>query len=263
MPQRSGSGPRSALQAWPEIRERLRANRRWAVFLDFDGTLVKLQSRPDDVSVPLGVKRVLQRLARNANVLVAIVSGRRLQNLRGLVGVESVRYFGLHGGEQEGETASVSPESALALEDAKQAAHRDLGAMPGIWIEDKGLAFSVHHRDANASESKSAGAALAGLLAPWEKSLHVLHGSRVWEVLPKEIPGKGAAVEQILSGFPADTAVMYAGDDGTDEPAFAVLESQVTIRVGATRNTRTRARYCLPGPPYVMRFLERMERELR
>jgi len=255
--------PRSATQAWPEICARLKAADRWAVFLDFDGTLVKLRSRPGDVSVPLGVKRVLQRLARNSEVLVAIVSGRRLKNLRELVGVEGVHYFGLHGAERDGESASISEESAAALDAAKRAARRELGSLTGIWIEDKGLTFSVHHRDANTVATKAAGAALVELLAPWRNTLHVLNGSRVWEVLPREITGKYAAVEYVLTSLPEGTAAVYAGDDGTDEPAFEVLGNQITIRVGCTRRTETQARYCLPEPADVLRFLTRMEKELR
>lgn len=254
---------RSAFREWPEIRTRLRSANRCAVFLDFDGTLVKLRNRPGDVSVPLGVRRILDRLARNTKVLVAIVSGRRIENLRNLIAVDGVHYFGLHGAERDGETAALSRESAAALESAKQAAQQQLGVLPGVWIEDKGLTFSVHHRDANAATSEIAGAALAHLLEPWTNVLRVLHGSRVWEILPKEIPGKQAAVDYVLGGMPASTLVVYAGDDGTDEPAFAVLGNQITIRVGCTLHTETRARYCLPAPADVLRFLTRLERELR
>lgn len=254
---------RSALQAWPEIRAQLRSSDRWALFLDFDGTLVKLRNRPGDVTMPLGVRQVLQRLVRNSNVLVAIVSGRKLEILRNLVGVEGIRYFGLHGGERDGAPAALSQESELALECAKHTARVQLGALPGIWIEDKGLTFSVHHRDAKATTSETASATLVNFLSPWKRSLHVLQGSKVWEILPREIPGKHAAVQDVLAGLPASTVVVYAGDDGTDEPAFAALGNQITIRVGCTRHTETRARYCLPAPAEMLRFLTRLEKELR
>jgi trehalose-phosphatase len=231
--------------------------------LDFDGTLVKLRNRPGDVTMPLGVRQVLERLVRNPNVLVAIVSGRKLEILRDLVGVEGIRYFGLHGGERDGAPAALSQESELALECAKHTARVQLGALPGIWIEDKGLTFSVHHRDAKAATSETARTALANFLSPWKSSLHVLQGSKVWEILPREIPGKHAAVQDVLTGLPASTVVVYAGDDGTDEPAFEALGNQITIRVGCTRDTETRARYYLPAPADMLRFLTRLERELR
>jgi trehalose-phosphatase len=258
-----GGKARSALQAWPEIRTRLRSASRCAVFLDFDGTLVNLRNRPGDVTAPLTARRTLERLARNPKVLVAIVSGRKLDDLRRLVGVEGVTYFGLHGGERDGQSAELSPGSALALENAKQAARAQLGELPGVWIEDKGLTFSVHHRVANEEASDIARAELANLLSPWRDVLHVLNGSKVWEILPREIPGKQAAVEHVLADLPANTLIVYAGDDGTDEPAFAALGNQITIRVGRTSHAGTRARYCLSAPGYMLRFLARMERELR
>lgn len=258
-----GGKARSALQAWPEIRTRLRSANRCVIFLDFDGTLVNLRNRPGDVTAPLTVRRILERLARNPKVLVAIVSGRKLEDLRRLVGVESVSYFGLHGGERDGQSAALSPESALALENAKQAARAQLAELPGIWVEDKELTFSVHHRLANEEASDIARAELGSLLSPWRNVLHVLNGSKVWEVLPKEIPGKQAAVEHVLAALPPNTLVLYAGDDGTDEPAFAELGNQITIRVGRTSHTGTRARYCVSAPGYLLRFLARMERELR
>ncbi|HXA77497.1 MAG TPA: trehalose-phosphatase [Candidatus Acidoferrales bacterium] len=254
---------RSALLAWPEIRAQLRSGDRWALFLDFDGTLVRLRNRPGDVTMPLGVRRVLRRLVQNSNVFVAIVSGRKLEVLRDMVGVEGIRYFGLHGGERDAAPAALSQESALALECARYTARVQLGALPGIWIEDKGLTFSVHHRDAKAATSETARATLLNFLSPWKSSLHVLQGSKVWEVLPREIPGKHVAVQDVLSGLPASTVVIYAGDDGTDEPAFVALGNQITIRVGCTRHTETRARYCLAAPPEMLRFLTRLERELR
>src|ERR1700721_1301190 len=75
-------GPRSAFRSWPEIRDRLRAAKRWAFFLDFDGTLVNLRKRPGDVRMPRAAKLVLKRLASHSNVRVVIVSGRTLRNIR-------------------------------------------------------------------------------------------------------------------------------------------------------------------------------------
>jgi trehalose 6-phosphate phosphatase len=251
---------RPAFRAWPEIRSRLRSAKRWALFLDFDGTLVSLRNRPADVRMPAEAKRILQRLVAHTNAFVAIVSGRSLRDLRRLVNVEGLHYFGLHGAERDGKVAKLSNEAFLALESAKRVARLQLGEIRGIWIEDKGLSFSVHHRDADAPAFARADAALGNLVAPWGDALHILNGSRVWEVLPKEIPGKSAAVEDVLRKLPADTAVVYIGDDGTDEIAFAVLPNQITVRVG--RDSATCARYYVRSPADVLRLLARMEKEL-
>jgi trehalose-phosphatase len=251
---------RSAFRSWPEIRYRLRNAERLAFFLDFDGTLVSLRNRPADVRMPAQTKRILQRLAAHTNAFVAIVSGRSLRDLRPLISVEGLHYFGLHGAESDGKVPNLSKEALVALEGAKREARLQLGGIRGIWIEDKGLSFSVHHRDTDAPAFARADAAVGNLVAPWGDSLHILNGSRVWEVLPKEIPGKSAAVEEVLCNLPADTAVVYIGDDGTDEIAFAVLPNQITVRVG--RNSATCAQYYVRSPADVLRLLTRMEKEL-
>ena len=183
-----------------------------------------------------------------------------MDTLRGLCGVKCLHYFGLHGAERDGKSATLSERARVALEGAKRAAQLEFCAVAGIWIEDKRLSFSVHHRDADAVASKRGEIALRRLLAPWGDALHVLNGSRVWEVLPTEIPGKASAIGEVLSELPADTVIVYIGDDCTDETAFAVLPNQITVRVG--REPSTSARYFVRGPADVLRLLARMEKEL-
>jgi trehalose 6-phosphate synthase/phosphatase len=91
-------------------------------------------------------------------------------------------------------------------------------------------------------------------------TLRVLNGDKVWEVVPREIPGKGVAVRKLLEGLQGTTVAMYFGDDETDEEAFAVLPRQITVRIG--RERRTRARFYLRSPAEVQRCLFRIERDL-
>jgi trehalose 6-phosphate phosphatase len=261
---RPSSGPdgvaHSAFRAWPEIRARLLAANHWAFFLDFDGTLVNLRRRPSDVQLPAQAKRMLQHLVRHTNVYVAIVSGRSVQVLRSLVAVEGLHYFGLHGAERDSQSAKLSPKARIALEGAVREAQSQLAVIPGVWVENKGLTFSVHHRDADAAAEDAAGAALGDLIAPWGDALHILNGSRVWEVLPKEIPGKSSVVKEVLASLSGRVAAVYIGDDGTDEMAFSLLSNQITVRVGC--GSGTRARYFVRTPKDALRFLARVEKEL-
>lgn len=251
---------RSAFREWPRIRKRLRAAKHLAFFLDFDGTLVNLRRRPGDVRMSREARLVLKRLAAHANVRVVIVSGRNLRNVRGLVAVKGLRYFGVHGGERQGKPAVLSTRSRVALEGAKRSARKQLEAIRGVWVQDKGLSFAIHYRDADSGATHTAAMALASLLDPWGDALHTLNGSRVWEVLPREIPGKFTAVEDVLGERRSATAVVYIGNDGTDEVAFAALPDQITVRVG--REPHTRARYFVRTPAEVLRLLARMEKEL-
>lgn len=250
-----------AFDAWPEIIAQLRRARRRAIFLDFDGTLVKIQRSPRVVRSSARVNRILERLERNPNLTVAIVSGRRASDLRRLLPVRGLRYFGLHGGEHDGRPVKLRKSSRLALARARREAEAQLGKLRGVWVEDKELTFCVHYRQADEAASSNARRILKKILAPWRRSLRVLGGKKIWEVLPPEVPGKFAAVQGALAGMPQGTAAIYIGDDKTDEGAFSVLRNQIAIRVGTAGGTR--ARYFLPAPPDVLRFLGRLEREFR
>ena len=251
---------RPAFRSWSEIRDRLAAAGSWAFFLDVDGTLVRLQPRPAGVRMPRAVRNVLKRLATHPNALVTIVTGRRLRDARALVGLDGLRYFGVHGGEPEEGLAVVGTESRAALDAARRSVRRLFDGVRGIWIEDKGISIAVHYRGVRRRTAEAAAQTLAGLAERWGDSLHILNGSRVWEILPREIPGKSAAVEAVLRTARPDCAVVYIGNDGTDEVAFAALPDQITVRVG--RDPRTLARFFVRAPSEVHRLLDRMEKEL-
>lgn len=257
----SSSDAKPLLRDIPRILARLREAQKTAVLLDCDGTLVPLKRHPSDVRVPVQVKKVLARLVRNPTLFVAIVSGRRVRDLKALLDVKGLHYFGLHGAEWSGGNARVAPTTLAALRDAKQAARRSLQQWPGIWIEDKGLTFSVHYRQAKKAAMKLASLALAKLLKPWGDAFHILNGNQVWEVLPREVAGKSSAVLRILRDLPEGTPAIYMGDDGTDELAFEALVDHITVRVGDHRSTR--AHYYVRSPSEVVRFLSRLEKELR
>jgi trehalose 6-phosphate phosphatase len=259
--QRSPSGAKYISGNIHRILARLRKARKSAFLLDCDGTLVPLKRHPSEVRVPPQVKEVLGRLVRNPRLFVAIVSGRRVRDLKTLLNVKGLHYFGLHGAEWDRGSARIRPPTLAAIRAAKRAAARNLRSLPGIWVEDKGLTFSVHYRQAKPAARNAASAALSKLLVPSGDSLHVLNGNRVWEVLPKEVEGKSSAVLGILKHLPPRTPAIYIGDDGTDELAFKALAGQITVRVG--RHGPTHARYYLRTPFEVVRFLSRLERELR
>ncbi|MFZ3200225.1 MAG: trehalose-phosphatase [Candidatus Acidiferrales bacterium] len=258
-PAREAGGARSAFRAWPEIAARLRSAKRWMLLLDFDGTLVNMRSRPEDVRMPQRVKRILERLVRHPGLIVAIVSGRKVRELRKLIGVAGLHYFGLHGAEGETERTALSKTEKAALGRSKRSARARLKGVAGIWIEDKGAAFAIHYRGANPAAAAAAKAALCELLAPMRDDLYVLNGKKVWEVLPRGLSGKGAAVAELVDGQPGKVAAVYVGDDYTDEGAFQALADQITVRVGEKRGTK--AHFYLRKPADVLRFLARIERE--
>jgi len=252
--------PRYLFRAWSEIAGRIRNTERCALLLDFDGTLVKLRRRPWQVRVPQRTKRLLERLALHPKLFVAIVSGRRCQDLQTRIGVEALHFIGLHGAERERKTTKITKTAARILAQAKHGARQGMAAMRGMRIEDKGMSFAVHYREASAPIARAAKSCLLDVLEPLQETLRILDGAMVWEVLPNEIRGKGGAVLDLLSEFPQGTPAIYIGDDGTDESAFEALGDQITIRVGKPK--KSAAKYYLRDPDEVIRFLFRLEAEL-
>jgi trehalose 6-phosphate phosphatase len=252
--------PRYLFRAWSEITGRIRNAKTCALLLDFDGTLVKLRRNPSEVRVPLRAKRLLESLARHPRLFVAIVSGRRCQDLQSRIGVETLHFIGLHGAEEQGKHTKISSAAASILASAQQGARKQMAAMRGMHIEDKGMSFAVHYREASAPIARAARFCLLDLVAPLRETLRVLEGAMVWEVLPNEIRGKGGAVRDLLAKFPPGTPAIYIGDDGTDEAAFCTLGDQITIRVGKAQ--KSHAKYYVRDPGEVIRFLQRLEAQL-
>jgi trehalose 6-phosphate synthase/phosphatase len=191
---------------------------------------------------------------------VAILSGRNLRDLEKLVDVKTLRYFGLHGGEEGGTTTRLSGEARKALRSAKRSACEEFAELSGVDVEDKGSGFTVHYRGADEAAVRSANEKLLAIVAPLRHALHVLNGKKVWEVLPRQIPGKGPAMKRLMADSPR-SALAYIGDDEPDEPAFAALDGHVTVHVG--KNEETHARFYLRNPGEVLRFLSMLEKELR
>jgi trehalose 6-phosphate phosphatase len=251
---------RSLLGDWRAVSERVARARSIALFLDFDGTLAAIDEDPRAVAMKGAVRVALMRLAAHPGMRVCIISGRRQADVRARVGVRGIEYLGVHGGDAA--NAGVSPGVERMVSDAQCELTTRLNGHGGsIQIEDKGMAFAVHHRRARASEEAYARGILDQVMEKFAGTLRVVPGDRVWEVLPLEIRGKGHAALRLWHLRSAGALPIYIGNDGTDEAAFGALSPGLTARVGVARQTR--ARYFLQNPGEVARFLEQLEEETR
>ena len=268
-PRRKGGGgilraegrrtPQHLFDCWSHLARPLRLAEHLVLWLDFDGTLVRLGRRPDEVWLGDSTRRVLRRLARHPRVTLCVISGRRRADLRRRVRVPGVRYLGLHGWEQKGDVRKPRL-SQRPLQRARRLIERRLRGLRSIWVENKELSFVVHYRGASPGAVRRAEAVLGEELERFAPQLGQLAGKKSWEVLPRQIEGKGSAVRSLLGDFPRAVLPIYVGDDTTDESAFAVLRRGLTVRVGAPRSTG--ARFFLRNSEEVMSFLEKLEAEI-
>jgi trehalose 6-phosphate phosphatase len=197
------------------------------IFLDFDGTLAPIVTVPDEARPLAGIPSALDRLALRYR-RVAVISGRPLAYLAEHVGEGSgpVELVGLYGLERR-----VGRGPALADAEARQwqatvdavAATAQAAAPPGLRVERKGLAVTLHFREAPELAVWTANFA-AGQEAASGLIAHP--GKQSWELRPPGPTDKGTVVAELASGL---QAVCFVGDDFGDLPAFAAL---TRLRVG-------------------------------
>ena len=184
------------------------------ILLDFDGSLSTIVARPEDARPVQGAREVLAALVVRYRV-VAVISGRRSEEVAAVLGVPGLRYFGLYGLED------AAPELVAVVAPRVQTA---IAAVPEAWVEDKGASIAVHYRQA--PDRARARAQLVAALEEVVSSsgLELVEGKMVVELVPAGRPRKGGAVERLV-GENHLAAALFAGDDVADVEAFRALDS--------------------------------------
>lgn len=201
--------------------------------MDFDGTLSRVVSHPDEARPIDGAVEVLEKLRSNYEV-VALVSGREAGDLRARVDVAGLRYIGLYGAEEwvDGELRRP-PEAEMWRSMASRLA-RDAEAMisteglEGCEVEYKDLAVSVHYR--NAVDPRVAEAIKAWAQpAAQRRRFQAGAGRKVIELRPLGV-SKAGAFEKVVKDHRLDLALL-AGDDLTDVEAMVRAKELLGERV--------------------------------
>ena len=227
----------------------------FAVFLDFDGTLSPIVSRPEDAELPATRREQLRRLA--AVRPVAIVTGRAMADIRARVGLPTLHYASDHGFQISGPDVAfeVDPSLHEGIVEAAGALRERLGHTPGVVIEPKRYSVSVHYRLARREDVPGIERAVDEVLAGRE-GLRKALGHEVFEVRPRDPWHKGAAVEWLRAHFGVPRSI-YIGDDRTDEDAIAQVRRTggLGLIVG-TPAWETAASYRVADPDEVGSVLE-------
>jgi trehalose 6-phosphate phosphatase len=243
---------------WDLVAARIRASRRVVVFLDFDGTLVRIARRPDRVHLASRTRRILLLLVRNPRVTLEIISGRRRADLQRHIGMRKIHCLGLYGWERSAPPPPLPRPALKALRLARIALEEHLSDYPKVWIENKILSLSVHLLAASADDERRVRRQVRSWLRPFRQDLRCFENLRDVDILPRPIAGKGHAVLHVLAAQKLRGALpIYFGDDFSDEPAFAAVRGGISVLVGAPRLTR--ARFLLRDPVEVGVALTRLE----
>jgi len=207
------------------------------IALDFDGTLAPIVPDPEKARAHPEAVPALAALAPEV-AAVAVITGRPAEvavhhgGFAGVAGLEHLVVLGHYGAERwdavSGEVSAPDPHPGVA---AVRAALPDVlaGHEDGTWVEDKGHAVAVHTR--RAADPQGTFDALRDPLTDLagRNGLIVEPGRMVLELRP---PGmdKGKALSDLARDLGAE-AVLYAGDDLGDLPAYAAVD---TLRATGT-----------------------------
>ncbi|CAN5669295.1 trehalose-phosphatase [soil metagenome] len=222
---------------------------RLLVTSDFDGTLAPIVSHPADARPLTTAADALRNLAALPATSAALISGRALADLAVLSGLGApVHLVGSHGAEFDtGFTHAIDTTLLQTICDALTAI---AGRYPGVTVEPKPASVALHVRNAEPADGAAALAAAHAAAQDW--SAELTEGKAVLE-FAVIVTDKGAALDVLREREDA-SAVVFFGDDVTDEKAFRRMRSDdVGIKIGPGD---TAAAYRISAPEDVASALE-------
>jgi trehalose 6-phosphate phosphatase len=198
-------------------------DRKSALFLDLDGTLLEIAATPESVVVPPALPELLAHLHHQLAGAVAIVSGRPLGQIDSLLAPFRASAAGEHGVSLRFSDGTLEElPVGVAVPDAwRDALEHDVQRWPGVRIETKPHGLAVHYRLAPEREAEV-----------WEVVRKLVPADHPWfRLIPAReaveiglrAASKGDAVERLMAHAPFHgRKPIFIGDDFTDEAGMSM-----------------------------------------
>lgn len=248
---------------WDKLSRQIRKSPHTFLFLDYDGTLTPIVSRPQKARCPQAIKFLIKRLQNDPRFTIAVISGRSLKDIKKMVGIRGITYAGNHGLQIEKPSGRVLMPKGVSkrylLKKIKRSLKKRLSHIKGAWIEDKGPTLSVHFRLVDKKKASSVKRIFKNIVSPYvlSKKIRVSQGKMVLEVRPGVEWDKGKAVLELLGRKKA--LALYLGDDVTDIDAFRAIKGKgISIFVGSP-GSGIGADYSLKNTKEVELFLKKLQ----
>jgi trehalose 6-phosphate phosphatase len=207
------------------------------VALDFDGTLAPEVDVPADArALPAAVDQ-LDALQHLPGITIAFVSGRSLESLDAVVPPQiDAAMVGSHGLEvrrSSGDLVSpITPDERSRVDAALDMVASAVRSVDGAWIEHKPAGFAVHTRLVEGPAAAALQQSVLTLVATLDPAMTAREGKSVIEFAVRDAT-KGDGMRDLRAHIQPD-AVLFAGDDRTDEDALAALvPGDLGIKVGS------------------------------
>ncbi|MEO8193994.1 MAG: trehalose-phosphatase [Gemmatimonadales bacterium] len=217
----------------------------WAYFLDIDGTLTELADTLRGIVIHHDLAELIGRLRSLTGGAVALITGRTIAEVDGVISLSGFPVAGHHGLEVRtaGGKLVAHPVREGSLDELRLAAEQAVRRHDGLTVEFKGLSIALHYRQA----PKLAGYShklMRSLRARYVPDFVLQKGKMILELRPAG-RDKGGAIAELMESPPfAGRIPVFVGDDVADEAGFAIVNEMGghSIKVGPGR---TEARYRL------------------
>jgi trehalose 6-phosphate synthase/phosphatase len=240
------------------LRDAMTAQKRIALFLDYDGTLREIEREPKAARPNDSVRELLDALRDRPNLDVTLISGRTSDDLEAWLGSYSFALVAEHGaalrraGRVEWERLDAGVSYAWK-EEMLNILRLYEQSTPGSFVEEKRTSIVWHYRNTDpefgAWKAHQLAVELGAMTA--NEPVEIRQGRKIIEVSSAKV-SKGATVRRLLTGHRHDL-VLFAGDDETDESMFEIEAPHfISIKVGSSP---TRAKYRLSDPAAFRQFL--------
>lgn len=199
------------------------------VATDFDGTLAPLVRNPRKAAPIPGSLEALDTLATIPHTKAAIVSGRDIAGLRKVAPVtRDVTLVGSHGAEISDSDHELTKHQRDLLKRLIEEVTQTADSIPGATIEEKKYAVVLHTRTAqDPHEAKKRTVELEERLSA-VPGVTLTRGKKVSEFAVINTT-KDAALASLAARWPTGAdAILYLGDDVTDEHIFTGLPARIT-----------------------------------
>jgi len=243
--------------------ERLAETPQLLVALDFDGTLSPEVDSPEEARALPEAREAVLALMALPRTRVALVSGRAMDSLLHVSELpDEALLIGSHGVEERLDAPvrlAVSDEEKSGLARLHEALEAVAADHDGVWVEQKPAGYALHTRLASRTDRAAAQSRARTDAASAASGLTVRHGKNVLEFSVRGTT-KGDAV-RVLREYTGATAVLFAGDDVTDEDGFAaLLDGDLGLKAG---QGDTAATHRVDGPREVAAVLRMLAEHRR
>ncbi len=210
------------------------AHARCLLAFDFDGTLAPIVDRPDQARMRDETAALLAAVCKLYPC--AVISGRSKKDVTSKLGNVMIKYVIGNHGLEPGPNLVAYEREMLSIRHALVAS---LKQVPGVELEDKRYSLALHYR--HAARKYETCLTIESAVVSLNLPVRMVLGKEVVNVIPAGAPNKGDALER-LSDIEGSDAILYIGDDVTDEDVFGLSDNQedhsrdlLTVRVGQSR----------------------------